>query len=319
MKVWSGVLAGLMVMGVVTVADAQRTETRSASGDWEMGEYNGIKHAIGVVDFTNEAGWRGRWELGRNLSIMLESALGDTERFVIVDREQLGDVMREQDLAASGRMAQSKQVARTGVLRPAKYIASGAVTEATESVSGKDGGLSFRGFSIGGGKQEAQVTVIVKLIDSSTGEIAAQERIVGRAGRTGLRVGFRWKGLGGKLGGFEKTPLGEAAQDCISQAAVFIAQEMESYPVEGNVIRVAGNGQILINRGSEFGVAAGQEMEIREPGEEIIDPMTGAILGMESGSVIGRLRVARVEEKFAYCDVVSGEKNPAVGAVVYLQ
>ena len=39
---------------------------------------------------------------------MLESALFDSGRFVIVEREKLGDVMAEQDLAASGRAAKSK-------------------------------------------------------------------------------------------------------------------------------------------------------------------------------------------------------------------
>lgn len=316
---WLTLLAVSVGLLCAAQADAQRTQTRSGAANMDLGDYKGIRHAIGVVDFTNDAGWRGRWELGRNLSIMLESALGDTERFVLVDREQLGDVMLEQDLAASGRMAQAKNVAQTGKLRPAKYIAAGSVTEVDESASGRDAGIGIGGIRVGGGRQQAQVTVIVKLVDSSTGEIVAQERVVGRAGRTALRVGLRRGGLSGELGGFEKTPLGEAAQDCINQAAEFIAKQMEDIPFEGNVIRVANNGQILINRGAEFGVQEGQEMVLRTEGEEIIDPMSGAVLGVEEGQTIGRLRVVRVEEKFAYCDVIEGETNPEVGAVVYLR
>lgn len=300
-------------------AMAQRTQTRSGAAEMNMGEYRGIKHAIGVTDFENQAGWRGQWDLGSNLSVMLESALQDTERFVLVDRQQLGNVLREQDLAESGRMAQARGVAQTGQLRPAKYIATGAVTEAEESVSGRDGGIGIGGIRVGGGRQQAQVTVIVKLIDSSTGEVVAQERVVGRAGRTSLRVGASFRNIGGDLGGFEKTPMGEAAQDCINQAAEFIARKMEEFPFEGNVIRVANNGQVLINRGAEFGVAIGQEMVLRTEGEVIVDPMTGARLGVEEGEEIGRLRVVRVEDKFAYCDVISGGKDPAVGSVVYLQ
>ncbi len=313
-------LSVAVLMGSLSVdALAQRTKVTSGKSDPGLGEYKGLKHAIGVTDFENQAGWRGHWELGKNMSIMLESALADTERFVLVDRQNLGTVIAEQDLAASGRMAQAKQVAQTGVLRPAKYIATGAVTEVEESASGKDGGIGFAGVRVGGGRQEAQVTVIVKLIDSSTGEIVAQERVVGRAGRTALRVGLSRGRLGTELGGFEKTPLGEAAQDCINAAAAFIAKKMEDMPFEGNVIRVAANGQILINRGSEFGVATGQEMVLRTEGEQIIDPMSGAILGIEEGMEIGRLRVVSVQEKFAYCESVSGEKNPTVGSVVYLR
>ncbi len=300
-------------------AEAQRTQTRSGAADLGLGEYTGIRHAIGVVDFDNQAGWRGRWQLGRNLSIMLESALSDTERFVLVDRQQLGNVMREQDLAASGRAAPARGVAQTGQIRPARFIASGSITEVEESASGRDGGIGIGGVRVGGGRQQAQITAIVRITDSSTGEIVAQERVVGRAGRTALRIGVRHQGMSGELGGFEKTPLGEAAQDVINQAAVFIAQQMEEFPVEGNVIRVAANGQVLINRGSEFGVEAGQEMVLRTEGEQIVDPMTGAVLGVEEGREIGRLRVVRVEERFAYCEVLEGETNPDVGAVVYLK
>lgn len=307
------------IMVVTAVAEAQRTQTRSGAADMDLGEYKGIRHAIGVTEFENQAGWRGQWNLGNNLAIMMESALQDTDRFVLVDRSQLHNVIREQDLAAGGRMAQARGVAQTGQLRPARYIAAGAVTEVEDAASGRDGGISVRGVRVGGGRQQAQVTIIAKLIDTTTGEIVAQERVVGRAGRTSLRVGLSHRGVGTDLGGFEKTPLGEAAQDCINQAAEFIARKMEEFPAEGNVIRIAQNGQILINRGSEFGVQPGQEMVMRTEGEQIMDPMTGAILGVEEGEEIGRLRVVRVEEKFAYCDVVSGEKKPTVGSVVYLK
>lgn len=313
------VLTGVLVLGQVPDVGAQRTQTRSGAGPNRLGEYKGIKHAIGVVDFDNQSGWSGQWKIGYNLSIMLESALQDTDRFVLVDRQNLGDVILEQDLATSGRTAQAKGVAQTGKLRPAKYIATGAVTEIDESTSGRDGGFSFRGIRVGGGHEQAQVSVIVKLIDSTTGEIVAQERVVGRAGKTGLTVGLTRGGFNTDLGGFEKTPLGEAAQDCINQAAQFIAKKMEEFPFEGNVIRVAKNGQVMINRGAEFGVAEGQEMVLRTEGEEIIDPMSGAILGVEEGAEIGQLRVVNVQDKFAYCEVVSGEQNPDPGAVVYLK
>lgn len=315
--VWILLVAATVVVG--TAAEAQRTSTERASGQNNLGEYSGIRHALGVTDFSNDAGWRGRWDLGRNLSIMLESALNDTDRFVLVDRNQLGNVIREQDLAASGRTAQAQGVAQTGKIRPAKYIASGSITEVEHSASGKDGGIGFGGIRIGGKREEAQVTAIIKITDSTTGEIVAQERVIGRAGRTGLKIGIRRGGFSGDLGGFEKTPLGEAAQDVIDQAAEFIASEMEDYPAEGNVIRVANNGQILINRGAEYGITTGQEMVMRTMGEEIIDPMTGAVLGVERGQVMGRLRVVRVEDKFSYCEVVEGEGNPETGAVVYMQ
>lgn len=294
-----------------------KTTTKTSDSDAQMnlGEYKGLKHAIGCKDFDNEAGWHGQWELGENLSIMLESALFDTGRFVLVEREKLQDVIAEQDLVASGRAAQTKKVAQTGKIRPAKYLASGAVTTVEENQSGGGGGISIKGISVGMKKNEAQITIIAKLIDTTTSEIVAKKSITGKAGGTGLDVGVYKGGVGVDLGGFKKTPLGQAAQDCINQAAAFFATAMEEFPFEGSVVKVSGD-RVIINRGSEFGVEVGQELVMAEEGEQLIDPDTGAILGQEEGKVLGRLRVAKVDEKISYCEVLEGEKNPATGTIV---
>lgn len=291
------------------------TKTESSNADLKLGEYKGLKHAIGCKDFENQAGWSGQWELGHNLAIMLESALYDSGRFVIVEREKLKDVIAEQDLAASGRAAASK-VAQTGKIRSARYIGTGAITGVEESQSGGGGGISFGGVRLGGGKSEAQINIIVKLVDTTTGEIVAKQNIKGKAGSTALNVGLSRGGLSTDMGGFKKTPIGEAAQDCINQAVAFIAKQMEEFPFEGSVIKVAANGQVIINRGSEFGVEEGQALVMTTEGETLMDPDTGAILGKEDGEVIGKLKVVKVAEKMAYCDVVEGDRNPAAGTVV---
>ena len=292
------------------------TTTSDGNAKMNLGEYKGLKRAIGCKEFSNEAGWHGQWEIGNNLTIMLESALFDSGRFVIVEREKLRDVIAEQDLATSGRTAPAKGVAQTGKIRPARYLASGAVTQVDEAQSGGGGGVSFRGISVGGKKSEAQVTIIVKLIDTTTSEIVAKQTIVGKASHTGLNVGLSVAGVNTDMGGFKKTPLGQAAQDCINQAAAMIAKKMETFPFEGNVVKVSDSGQVIINRGSEFGVEAGQELVVATEGSVLTDPGTGEMLGKEEGKTIGKVKVAKVLEKISYCDVTEGEKNPAVGAVV---
>ena len=189
------------------------------------------------------------------------------------------------------------------------------MTEVEDKQSGGEGGISFRGLRVGGGKSEAQVTVIVKLIDTTSGEIVAKERIVGKAGNTSLKVGVDVAGVSTDLGGFKKTPLGQAAQDCINQAVEFIAKKMEEFPFEGSVIKVSDSG-VIVNRGEEFGVEAGQALQMSTEGETLTDPDTGAILGKEPGKAIGKLKVTRVDKKFSTCQVTEGDKNPKPGTVV---
>ncbi len=314
-------VTGAFVFGCVALGLAggcAQTGTTTADGSAKMealGPYAGLKHAIGCVDFENQAGWSGRWQLGNNLSIMLESALFDTKRFVIVEREKLKHVIAEQDLVASGRAAQAKDVAKTGLIRPARYLATGAVTSVQEGARGGSGGIRVGGISVGGGGSRASITIIAKLIDTTTSEVVAQKRIVGRAGRVGMRVGLSHGPVSTHVGGFQKTPIGDAAQDCLNQAAIFFAKTMENMPFEGAVVTVAGD-QVIINRGSDYGIGPGKEFVMRQEGELLIDPSTGAVLGKADGKVLGRLKVTRVQPNLAYCQVLEGEKNPPPGTVI---
>lgn len=297
---------------------SSETKTSDDTAKNKLPEYTGVKHALGVISFDNEAGFVSEWNLGDNLSLMLESSLYDTGRFVIVERAELGAVMAEQDLQNSNRTAQAAQVASTGQVRSAKYLATGAITEASYNTSGDSGGLRIKGFNIGAKSDKASVVAVVKIIDSTSGEIVASKRIRGEAGKSGLSLGYSDRGFGTQLGGFTKTPLGEAAQDVIDQATQFIALEMEDYDLEGNVVMVSGTGQIIINRGSNYGVAPDQLFVVREEGEVLIDPSSGEILDMEEGEVTATIRVTKVSEKVAYCDLVDGD-TPERGAVVVFQ
>ncbi len=292
-------------------------KTKVEDGDADMGlpEYKGIKHAVGVVDFENDAGYHSQWKLGYNLSILLESALFDTGRFVLVEREKLGVVMGEQDLAASDRVAQASSVAQTGKLRPAKYIATGALTEVEENESGGGGGFNIKGIRVGGSKADAKLTIIAKLIDSTTGEIVAKKRITGEAGRAKLNLGISKGGFNGDIGGFAKTPLGEAAQDCINQAAKFFALQMEELPSGGAVVMVKDD-RVIINRGEQYNFTEGIVLSMTEQGEDLIDPETGEVLEKAEGMEIGTIRIVKTTEKVSYCEVISGETNPERGTNV---
>lgn len=291
-----------------------KTKVKDGDADMDLPEYHGVKHAVGVVDFDNEAGYRSQWDMGNNLSILLESALFDTGRFVMVERENLGAVIGEQDLANSGRMAKSK-TAQTGKLRSAKYLATGALTEVEYNESGGDGGIRVKGFTIGGSKADAKVTIIAKLIDTTTGEIVAKKRITGEAGRAAVNLGYHEADFGGKIGGFAKTPLGEATQDCVNQAAKFFAKQFEEIPSDGSVVLVK-DGRVIINRGEQYNFRKGMVLKMTEEGEDLIDPETGEVLEKAEGKEIGKIEITKTSEKVSYCKVLEGETNPARGTVV---
>jgi len=278
-------------------------------------DYKGIKHAIGVKDFENNAGWSGQWNLGENLGTMLESALYDSGRFVVVSRDKLDAVLDEQDLASGGRAAKS-DLAKTGKIRPAKYIATGAITTVQSSTQGSSGGISFKGISVGGGGKKSTITAIITLIDTTTGEIIAKERVTGKAGGRKLNLGLSAGGVSTNMGGFAEEPIGEAAQDVISKAVDLLVKRMKKEPLDGSVVTVAGE-KVVINRGEQFGVEPGQLFLVQTKGEVLTDPSTGEILDRLEGETVCTLKVERVKEKIAYCIIVDGDK-PQRGAQVVM-
>lgn len=190
----------------------------------------GGKPSIGVAEFKNESGagwWRGG--VGWELSGMLSNELSSTGAFRVVERAKLGSVLQEQDLAASGRVRQGTGAA-TGELTGAQYLVMGTVTAYEENTASTGGGVSFRGISLGGKKSEAYLAVDVRVVDTTTGEIAYSRTVEGRSSGGGISVGVFRGGFGGALASERNTPAGKA----IRAALVEITDYLECTMVRRN-------------------------------------------------------------------------------------
>lgn len=184
------------------------------------------KPVLGVAEFTNDtsAGW---WYggVGRDLADMLTNELAGTEKFKVVERAKLGPVLEEQDLAASGRVSKSTG-AKIGKLTGAQYLVMANLSAFESDVKGTGGGVSFRGISVGGKKEDAYLAVDLRVIDTTTGEIAFTRTVEARASSGGLNVGLYRGGFGGNLSKYEKTPTGKAIRAVIMEISEYLACAM---------------------------------------------------------------------------------------------
>jgi curli biogenesis system outer membrane secretion channel CsgG len=188
------------------------------------------KPSIGVAEFRNESGagwWRGG--VGWELSGMLANELAATRSFNVVERSKLESVLSEQDLGASGRVRAGTE-AKIGQLTGARYLVMGTVTAYEENVKGTGGGISFRGVSLGGRSESAYLAVDIRVVDTTTGEIAFSRTIEGNAKGGGMRVGLYRGGFGGDLASQNKTPAGKA----IRAALVLTTDYLECVMVKQN-------------------------------------------------------------------------------------
>lgn len=285
-----GVIAFLMMVCIV-----------SWSADVFAAQY---KKTIAVSRFENRTNTSGQANLGSGMADQLTDALIQSGNFVVLERQTLEDIIGEQDLAASGRAAASKS-ARTGKLVPAQILIKGTITE-FEAKEGSSGtGIGFGGFSIGSKKTSAHVAVILRIIDTTSGQVLDSKRVEGKAEGSGLKLGIGIGGFNFGTEGFKKTPLGKAMQIAIDNAVIQIAENLDKMPFTGKIIKVS-EGIIYTNMGARNGVSADDVFNVYMPGEALIDPDTGENLGSEKTKV-GKIKINSVKEKFSKASPESGE------------
>lgn len=180
------------------------------------------KPSVGVAEFRNDtsAGW---WYggAGSDLSSMLTNELAGTEKFKVVERSKLGHVLDEQDLGASGRVNKST-AAKVGKLTGAQYLVMGTVSAFTENSSGGGGGINFKGFSLGGKKNDAYMAIDLRVVDTTTGEVSFTRTVEARSTSYGIHGSGYVKGLSGGLGKYENTPTGKAIRACLMEISDYL-------------------------------------------------------------------------------------------------
>lgn len=259
-------------------------------------------------------------ELGTGLSDMLATALVDANRFVLLDRLNLEDIIKERNLGqtpgATPEMIETSSVAASKLLG-AQVMIRGAVTELAFKKSSNTLGGALGKFAEGvEDKSDAMAAIDLKLVDVGTGQILDSVRAEGH-------VETKVKSLRLSLGDFKmgkdslnSSPLGQAARKAIVEGVRLICERMEKIPWQGKVARIVGEGEaatLYLSAGLEAGLKEGDVLELYRPGETIIDPDTKLVLGQIEGKVLGKCRITRILDKnLSTAKVIEGEL-PEVG------
>lgn len=188
------------------------------------------KPRIGVIRFTNttHAGWWHGTTTGENLQDMLIAELASTKKFTVVERKELDAVVSEEKLGASG-LVRPETAPSIGKLTGAKFLVAATVSAFEENTSSNDGGISIMGISVGGSKGKAYIAVDLKVIDTSSGEIADVRTVEATSDSSSMRLGLNLGFFSGNMGEKAKTPTGKAIRACI----VEIGQYLECSLLEG--------------------------------------------------------------------------------------
>jgi curli biogenesis system outer membrane secretion channel CsgG len=275
----------------------------------------GLRFSIEVTKFENHANYSGPFQLSDTWGAMLTDSLQQSGHFIVLGEADMRDAaMKEQDFAASGRVAGGDKAPVTGNMTPAQLLIKGEITN-FQTTSGGSQGIGFGGFHVGAGGDEAEINTVVYVVDTTTGQVVASKKVLGTAKSSALSVGFTGRDWSGDMSNFKKTNVGTAMEKAIDDAVAFIVTQIPSLHWSGNVILVNGP-HVYINRGTREGVATGQVFQVGTS-EVLRDPATGETLDV-AFTAKGQIRADNVKEKMTICSIVSGdgiEKGMAVAPV----
>ena len=182
--------------------------------------YQGPKAMISVGDFTVQA--RGApQEIGDGLREMLQTALFESNYFILVDRIDPCGISAEQFLSKSF-MADADAILKQGKMEPAEIMVYGAVT----CLEGGGWGLRCKvpgaPIKLGGAYHKAKVTIDLRVVESASGRVIAGLSVKGDA--------LSGKGMVGTMASecslpmtlnlIRNTPLELAIRDCIYRAVI---------------------------------------------------------------------------------------------------
>ncbi|MEN8223587.1 MAG: CsgG/HfaB family protein [Acidobacteriota bacterium] len=182
-----------------------------------MNTFAADKPRLGVLRFTNTVAgtsfWRWNNTVATELQDMLTAELYSTKAFSVLERNEIGAILSEQDLSRSGRVSNSTLV-KMKKIKGAQYLIAGTVT-AFEMSQAKGGKVRFKGLSLGGKKSKAYIAVDVKVIDAETGEIVDARTIEAKAKGSAVGAGLSLRNFDISGGKAKKTPVGKAIRACI--------------------------------------------------------------------------------------------------------
>ena len=196
-----------------------------------------IPHQLALLNAQNKSGQPMSEEgVLHGLRDMLTTALFDSGKFIVLERDNLNDAMVEQEFSQSGRVGETSKIPM-GQLEGAQMLVVGAITAFDAGVSGgalpipipfsRNGNFGILNVSA----KRGYVAMDLRIIDVATGRVLNTTAVEGKNWNFGANLtGVFGAGGGhivlpGLLKYFSNTPVEEALQKMVTAAVEQISQQ----------------------------------------------------------------------------------------------
>jgi curli biogenesis system outer membrane secretion channel CsgG len=299
-----GALSAMLLTGCPTTGTT--TNVRDSSGTNMAAvaaePYNGPKARIAVARFENKtaasvANWYNP-SIGDGMADMLTTALVNSGRFIVLERDALDSVLSEQDLGASGRV-RSSTAASIGEIEGAELLVVAAVTEFDANSGGTSGSIGGGNLgralgALAGGSRSAHMAIDLRVVDATTSRVLAATSVEGEArdfNIGGAIAGYTGSyGLGGSLSSWRNTPREKALRQVIGAAVEYVIsvtpESMKRYDAMGNPYTGGGSSGGAAATGERVVITA-SSLNVRQ-GPGTSNPVVFSLASGDIVDVLGR-------------------------------
>jgi curli biogenesis system outer membrane secretion channel CsgG len=225
------------------------------------------KRKVVIAEFKNQTRFGNR-RLGNNLTDVMTTELVKSNRFIVLERDDLGKVMQE--INFSNELGQGK-LASERKFQDADFIITGAITKYSVNTVGNKSIISTKK------TQRSEISFDLKMIVVRTGAVVLSDQ---GEGVSDVKYGttFGMGSTGGYDEGLEQEAFRAAAIDVMDN----IIKTIDKKPWIANVAKVSGD-KLYINAGKKSNVVIGTKLGVYKQGEKI--EFNGKFLGFEETKV----------------------------------
>jgi len=265
-----------------------------------------LKRKVAITRFTNETSYgsgnlfKVNDDIGKQATDILSTKLVKTDKFILLEREDLGSILAESEIAD----LESFNIS-------AEFLIVGSVTEFGRRTVSNSGAFSRNK------NQTAYAKVNVRLVDVKTGRIIYAETGEGEASSDAeTTMGF------GKREGYNTIINDKAIDAAISKLVNNIIENLTDKPWRSFILDVQDES-VIIAGGKLQGLEENDTFGIYRKGKEVVNPQTGIKIELP-GTLIGKVQVIAmsgntVDDEIAICSLVEGDLTEVDFSTTYVE
>jgi curli biogenesis system outer membrane secretion channel CsgG len=281
-------LAAAQEKATLAISSIKPTPSLAASVNSKtvVGAETKTKSEVTVLDTKQELN-----RIIESLDSQLIDRVNATRKFDVLSRSDLADLVKEQDLGASGNV-DAKTAAQAGKLAGAKYLLVATVDDFQDYLEK----AVFEGTGQTATKRVFRFSVVGKLYDSSTGKLMESANFqTGNDEFKQIQMERNYTVKSGELSDEMMVAIARSMAEKIANKLVDVI-----FPAK---ILIKRDNIVTINRGEGGGVAEGDIFNVFAQGEELKDPDTGEVLGREEVKM-GKVKITQVNPKTSQGEII---------------